>query len=117
MAECDGKRSDGVGVIDKAVEFRPFGPRFFHRVAHDHETGRQYLHVLARAAKLFHVALHVGIKLLSGGKIALRCEYRFRGFRRKLPTGLDAPACTITGQPWTGRAMLSGPRTERYSPL
>ena len=29
----------------------------------------------------------------------------------------DAPACTITGQPCTGRAMLSGPRTERYSPL
>ena len=29
----------------------------------------------------------------------------------------EAPACTITGQPWIGRAMLSGPRTERYSPL
>ena len=29
----------------------------------------------------------------------------------------DAPACTITGQPWIGRAMLSGPRTERYLPL
>src|SRR5580698_7374759 len=29
----------------------------------------------------------------------------------------DAPACTITGQPCTGRAILSGPRTERYFPL
>ena len=29
----------------------------------------------------------------------------------------EAPACTITGQPCTGRAMLSGPRTLRYLPL
>ena len=29
----------------------------------------------------------------------------------------EAPACTITGQPCTGRAMLSGPFTERYFPL
>src|SRR5262249_21430741 len=57
-------------------------------VAHDHEAGRQDLHVLARAAKLLHAALYVGIKLLAGGKIALRREYRFRRFRRKLPAGL-----------------------------
>ena len=29
----------------------------------------------------------------------------------------DAPACTITGQPCGGRAMLSGPFTEKNSPL
>ena len=29
----------------------------------------------------------------------------------------EAPACTITGQPCTGRAMLSGPFTEKYWPL
>ena len=29
----------------------------------------------------------------------------------------DTPACTITGHPCGGRAMLSGPRTDRYSPL
>ena len=29
----------------------------------------------------------------------------------------EAPACTITGQPCTGRAMLSGPFTEKYLPL
>jgi hypothetical protein len=25
--------------------------------------------------------------------------------------GSDAPACTITGQPYTGRATFNGPRT------
>ena len=28
----------------------------------------------------------------------------------------DAPACTMTGQPWIGRAMLSGPRTDKCAP-
>jgi len=39
---------------------------------------------------------------VAGGELAA-------GLRR---TGLDD-----TGQPWTGRAMLSGPRTERKGPL
>ena len=29
----------------------------------------------------------------------------------------EAPACTMTGQPWIGRATLSGPRTDKNSPL
>ena len=29
----------------------------------------------------------------------------------------DEPAWTITGQPWIGRAMYSGPRTDSSGPL
>jgi hypothetical protein len=39
------------------------------------------------------------------------------GLGGQLAAGSEAPAWTITGQPCTGRAMLSGPRTDRCSPL
>jgi hypothetical protein len=66
----------------------PAWPAPFHRVACDDEAGRQNLHVLARAAKLFHAAFHVGIKRLAGGEVALRREHRFGSFRRQLPADL-----------------------------
>ena len=91
MPECDGKRRDGVGVVDEAVEFRPLGTRLLHCVAHDDEAGGQNLHVPARAAKLFHSALHVGIELSAGGEVALRREHGFRRLSRKLPAGLRRP--------------------------
>ena len=100
-----------------AVEQRAFLLGFLDTVADHDEGAGQDLQVLAVAAELVHAALDVGIELLSVGQAAAAGEYGFRGLRRQLPAVLGCAGLHDHGQPWTGRAMLSGPRTDRYLPL
>ena len=44
--------------------------------------------MVARAAKLFHAALHVGIECPADGDVALRGEHRLGGFGRELAAGI-----------------------------
>lgn len=69
------------------------------------------------AADARGAAFHVGIEGAARLDRPAGGEHHFGGFGRELAAGVEAPACTITGQPWMGRAILSGPLTFRYLPL
>src|SRR6516164_6261742 len=88
VTERDRQRGNRVGVIDQTVKLGAFRPRPFDSIADDDKAARQDFHVLARAAEFLHAALHVGIKLSTGGNVALCGEYRFGGFRGELPPRL-----------------------------
>ena len=92
MPERDRQRGDGVVVVDQAVELGPLGARLLDRIADHDEARRHDLHVLARAAGLFHAAFHVGIEFAPGGDVARRGEDRLGGFGGELAAGSDAPA-------------------------
>ena len=67
--------------------------------------------MLRAAAELRHARFDVGVEPLPVGERTAGGENDFRGLGRELTAASDAPACTITGQPSGGRAMLRGPRT------
>ena len=116
-AERDRERGDGAVVMDQAVEQRALRLGLLDAVADDDEGAGQNLEMFGIAADLLHAALDVGIEAFGRREVPPPVNTASAVSAASCRPASDAPACTITGQPCTGRAMLSGPRTDRYSPL
>src|SRR5262249_43210252 len=117
MAERDRQRANGVCVVHEAVKFRPLGARLLHAITdYDEAAGKDFQ--WSRDRPTFSARLFTSAKN-SRPAARLDCAVNTASAvsAASWRPASEAPAWTMTGQPWIGRAMLSGPRTDRYFPL